>query len=582
MIPMKRIRHSLSIAAVIATLGGPLSAHGQFLTKLSNFSANLGNGTSGGEIPAFDPFTDRLFVTSSNTTRHQINVFDLSIPSAPSGITTINFTNATGSGNLFGLSSVAIDPTGRGFGVAALIPTNRTTTVGLLGFFNTATGAIIGNLSISAGFHPDSLTFSADGTRLVVVNEGEFVAGLTNTAGSISILDISSINSGNLGNLTGLSASTFDFSSGNRAAGVTLDGLRNPSVGALGTSGNFIQTVPNFTALAGSDPDFFKGMEPEYASISGNKITVTLQEANALAIFDLNTNKWEEIHNLGTINQIVDGGDFDLPPGGNGSAKLIDDTVAGLPMPDTVATFTIGNKTYAVTANEGDVRTDDRDGSRLGDTAGNDTMNGTILDPSIQNNAALRGNLTIGRLNVSRIDGDTDGDGDIDVPTMFGTRSLSIWDIETGALVSDTGSLFEQTILSLDTAGYADGRSDDKGPEPEGLTLGTIDGRRYAFVGMERNNAIMMIDITDPEDIFLVDYNRVTDVGAVPLRPEGMQFVSAADSPNGQNLLIVGFEGDGAVVGERIVVFSVIPEPSTALLILIGGGVAALRRRRQP
>ena len=66
-----------------------------------------------------------------------------------------------------------------------------------------------------------------------------------------------------------------------------------------------------------------------------------------------------------------------------------------------------------------------------------------------------------------------------------------------------------------------------------------------------------------------------------PYRPESLSFVSAADSSNGQNLLIVGFEGDGTnAVSEQIAVYSVVPEPSAAWLLGAVGLAAALRRRR--
>ena len=42
-----------------------------------------------------------------------------------------------------------------------------------------------------------------------------------------------------------------------------------------------------------------------------------------------------------------------------------------------------------------------------------------------------------------------------------------------------------------------DDRSDNKGPEPEGITVGEIDGRTYAFIGLERIGGIMMYDVTD-------------------------------------------------------------------------------------
>ena len=43
-----------------------------------------------------------------------------------------------------------------------------------------------------------------------------------------------------------------------------------------------------------------------------------------------------------------------------------------------------------------------------------------------------------------------------------------------------------------------DDRSDNKGPEPEGLAVGTIDGRSYVFVGLERTGGIAAYDITTP------------------------------------------------------------------------------------
>ena len=547
------------------------------ISLLSNFSANFGNGTSAGEIVGFDKVSKNLFVTSSSSAAYQINIFDLSNPSSAVGVGAIDFSSSFGiKANMSALSSVAIN-SAKGFGVASLIPTANTTTLGKVGFFNLSSGISLGTIDV--GYHPDSVSFSPDGSKLIVVNEGEFNASsATNAPGSISVIDVSGINSGNLANLVSLTPVTRDFSSGNLSSGVSLSGIRNSNVAAVGTSGTFISSVPDFTQVANQDPN---AIEPEYASVIGDKVYVSLQDNNAIGEYDLTQNQWTKVTNLGTITQTIDATD-------TGSTISITQTVKGLPMPDTLATYSKNGKTYVVTANEGDARVDDRDVSRFGDIAGSDSMN-NIIDQNAPSNFPLtqtgaRANEALGRLNVSRLDGDTDGDGKIDDPTMIGTRSFTIWEVTDAGLqlTYDSGSYFETYIRDNDPAGWVDSRSDDKGPEPEGLTLGEIDGKTFAFIGMERNNGIFMFDITDPNAPSFFGYTRTSDGSNTPLRPEGMSFISAADSPNGQNLLIVGYEGDGTLASsERIGVYSVVPEPQTYILMGIGASFLLWRMRRR-
>ena len=564
--------------AACAVLSSEVS-HAQ-ISLLSNFSANYGNGTSAGEIVGFDKVSKNLFVTSSSSAAYQINIFDLSNPSSAVGVGAIDFSSSFGiTANMSALSSVAIN-SAKGFGVASLIPTANTTTLGKVGFFNLSSGISLGTIDV--GYHPDSVSFSPDGSKLIVVNEGEFSSNSTtnptgaNAPGSISIIDVSGITSSNLANLASLTPVTRDFSSANLASGVSLSGIRNSNLAAIGTSGNFISSVPDFTQAPNQDPN---AIEPEYASVIGDKVYVSLQDNNAIGEYDLTQNLWTKITNLGTITQTIDATD-------TGSTISITQAVKGLPMPDTLATYSKNGKTYVVTANEGDARVDDRDVSRFGDIAGSDSMN-NIIDQNAPSNfpttqTGARANEALGRLNVSRLDGDTDGDGKIDDPTMIGTRSFTIWEVTGSGLQRtwDSGSYFETYIRDNDPTGWVDTRSDDKGPEPEGLVLGEIDGKTFAFIGMERNNGIFMFDITDPNAPSFFGYTRTSDGSNTPLRPEGMSFISAADSPNGQNLLIVGYEGDGTA-SERIGVYSVVPEPQTYILIGIGAAFLLWRIRRQ-
>ena len=162
--------------------------------------------------------------------------------------------------------------------------------------------------------------------------------------------------------------------------------------------------------------------------------------------------------------------------------------------------------------------------------------------------AALKANAALGPVERLQIDGDLDGDGDYDRLQAYGARSFTIWDAY-GNLVFDSSDQLE-TITALlrpracstpTTAIPADfdTRSDNKGPEPEGVTVGEIDGRTYAFVGLERaGGGVLVYDVTDPTSPQFEQYARV----ATDVSPEGLKLVPAGDSPNGQTLLLVTSE----------------------------------------
>lgn len=233
----------------------------------------------------------------------------------------------------------------------------------------------------------------------------------------------------------------------------------------------------------------------------------------------------------------------------------------GMYEPDAITVFTHNGQTYFATANEGDAR--DWPGLseevRVGAAA-------AVLDPTAFPNAtALKNNAALGRLNVTRTLGDTDNDGDLDKLYTLGGRSFSIWSAN-GTRVFDSESDFERIVAAASPASFNasnddnvfDSRSDNKGPEPEGMTIGTIKGRRYAFIGFERDSGIAAYDITDPSSPVFVDYveNRDFAVAVPPLPPapaagdlgpEGLLFIGESDSPNGKPLLVVTNEISGTV-----------------------------------
>ena len=151
----------------------------------------------------------------------------------------------------------------------------------------------------------------------------------------------------------------------------------------------------------------------------------------------------------------------------------------------------------------------------------------------------------------------------------FGGRSFTILTL-AGEIVYDSGDKFEQITAakfpayfnSKDDKNKLDDRSDDKGPEPEGVAVGEIDGCTVAFIGLERIGGIMAFDLTDPEKPRFLDYvnrrnfeedvsiedddeNEWPNPAAGDLSMEGLLFISAEDSPNHKPLIVAAHEVSG-------------------------------------
>jgi hypothetical protein len=190
--------------------------------------------------------------------------------------------------------------------------------------------------------------------------------------------------------------------------------------------------------------------------------------------------------------------------------------------------------------------------------------------------------------------GDTNGDALIDQPTMMGTRSFTIWNALTGTRTYDSGSTIENYVANNNpfTFNMNDGnlskwdeRSDDKGPEPEALTYGSVAGRDYVFVGNERENGIMAFDITTPTDVKVVGYfntrtNNQTKEFNQYISPESITFVPGDKNPTRKNLLIVGYEGTKDGNNGSLAVYEFRPPLSGNLTITSNGTVAG--RKDQP
>jgi hypothetical protein len=273
---------------------------------------------------------------------------------------------------------------------------------------------------------------------------------------------------------------------------------------------------------------------------------VSLQENNALAVVDLGERRITKIVALGLKDHRQAGSGID-PCDQDGGHRIGPWPVYGMYQPDALAAFTAAGRTWILCANEGDAR----GYAALDEEARVAELRlDKVRFPDAE---ALVRPEALGRLRVSRLSGDLDGDGDFDELHAFGARSISILDDE-GKRVWDSGDLLEKLAASEDPRGLSDDRSDDRGPEPEGVAIGVVGGRTFAFVGFERRGGVVVFDVTDPRAPVFQDYADPHAAPRVPRQswgaaedegPEGVLFIPPDTSPNGKPLLVVCNEVSG-------------------------------------
>nr|WP_229464583.1 choice-of-anchor I family protein [Massilia sp. 9I] len=493
------------------------------LEKIGSYN---GGKVGAAEITAFDAASKRLFVV--NGANGTVDVLDLSTPSAPKLVGTINV-----SGLGAGVNSVAVHD-----GLVALaIEAAPKTNPGTVAFYNAADLKLVN--SVKVGALPDMLTFTPDGRTLLVANEGEpnsyGLADSSDPEGSVSVITV------NRGGTPTVATADFRAFNGQEAA------LRAQGIRIYGPGASAAQ-------------DF----EPEYIATSedGRTAYVTLQENNAVAIVDVATAKVTAIKPLGTKNHNLAGMGLDASDedggtntnSGTPAVRIAPQPVKGMYLPDAIARFTVDGSTYLITANEGDARADwpgfnEETRVRTHCSAG--------LDPALFGDAAnLILDSNLGRLRITTTpNGGSTGKnaaGQCTELYSFGARSFSIWDSNLSR-VYDSGDEFERKTVSLPNAQFnasndnntLDSRSPAKGPEPEGVAVGRFGKKTYAFIGLERVGGVMVYDVSKPSAASFVTYlnTRTNDTG--DLGPEGLTLIPADKSPNSKPLLIVGNEVSG-------------------------------------
>ena len=486
------------------------------LSLLSSFTNGTG-GVNSAEIVAHDAQSQRLFI--ANSIAGKMDIVNFSNPASPVLLSSISMAPY---GNI---NSIAVH---NGI-VAVAIENINPQANGKIVFFNTS-GVFLNE--VPAGAMPDMITFSKDYTKVITANEGEPDGTYSlDPEGSITVVDIS----GGVANLTSANATQ-----------IMLTQFNGQEV-ALRAQG-----IRIFTTSATVAQD----LEPEYVAVSDDntKAYVTLQENNAILVLNLVTNTIESLLPLGYADYSAGSGNS-LDASDQSGAIL---NTSGIPikgafMPDAISYSTINGSGYVFMANEGDSREFGSviDANRISSSTFNSLDAAAFPDAAI-----LRNNKFLGRLSALKYSGDTDGDGDYDELHVLGSRSFTIRNAATNALVFDSKDLFEKiTANSPLTAAFfnasnttgaaaSKNRSDDKGPEPEGVTVAVVNGIHYAFIALERVGGCMVFNVENPNAPVFVTYvnNRTLNGSGPDLGAEGIIFISAADSPNGQPMVILANE----------------------------------------
>lgn len=493
----------------------PTPTNEVMLQLLNSFSTGA-EGSNSAEIVAYDSSSQKL--VTANSIANRLDIIDFSNPSAPGPITSVSLSA------LGGINSVDVR---NGFIAVALQGINPQDS-GKIAFYN-MTGTLVSQVTVGA--MPDMIAYNHAGTKVYAPCEGEPTLSTyaQDPEGTIAVVDVSGgIPTVNNSNVTIINFNSF-----------------NPQIATLRAAG--VRIYGNL-GLATVSQD----LEPEYITISDDDQTgwVTLQEANAIAKVNLVTNTVTNIIPLGTANHSLVSNGLDASDQTSG-INIANFPVKGLYLPDAITHMNIGGTNYIFTANEGDSRADfgaaNNEESRI---------SGLTLDPTaFVDQNILKSNFFLGRLNATNRTGDTDNDGDIDEINVYGSRGFSVWN-ENGVLLYNSGNLLEKIIAGHPTFSAIfnatnsnsvtpKNRSDDKGPEIEGVTVANIDGDNILFASSERIGGVFLFNIDNPVSPRYIGYynNRTTTLPSGPDRgAEGIVYISAEESPNGNPIVILANE----------------------------------------
>ncbi|WP_082786715.1 choice-of-anchor I family protein [Sporosarcina psychrophila] len=491
-----------------------------------------GQGETGTEILAYDAHLKIAFVTNGAVKGFDIVSFENLKSGTLTGITetTRVLLSSFGIDGVADTTSIASHPTKDLIAISAV--SNPKTERGYI-IFATKDGKFL--KSVQVGALPDMVTFTPDGTKAIVANEGEpddnaeKTSELIDPAGSISIIDVA----------------TYAHTELQFTEEMLDDKVR--------------------MSYQGKGKSYLAQLEPEYVTVSADSKTayVSLQENNAIATVDLVKGEILQVKGLGVKDFSKTGNELDALK--DGVVKLEKQPILSFYMPDAIETFTVGTgytaQTYIITPNEGDARdykgfSEDKKVDKIIDKV---KLKAEHYAGYTQEELDAFDLTTLNDYKITTEDGKNEA-GEYEALYGYGGRSFSIFNAKTMELAFDSGSDFESIIandprlkqyfnVSNDNV-KVDDRSNSKGPEPESVVTGEMNGKMYAFIALERISGIMVYELTNPSSPEFVTFITSRDFSeevAGDVAPEGLRFISAFESPTGNALLAATHEMSGTV-----------------------------------
>ncbi len=537
----------LSVNPIMTTASSEVTYHSESedslaVKLLGRYTSGAPLDEGGTEIVAYDPNTYLAY--SVNGYEKTLDIIDLS--RLADGQTEMELEKRIKLSD-FGvdagdLTSVTIAPDSSF--IAVSVPAANKVENGHIVFMSTEGDVLT---AVEVGALPDMVTITPDGNNVLVANEGEPSEDYSvNPEGSVSIIDVSSgVNEGNH-----LAVKTATFSE---------------------------EIIEGDVRKVHPDSTYTEDLEPEYIVVDGTSQFgyVVLQEANAIAKLDIQTGEFLTVKSLGYK-------DYSLPENKLDASDKDDEInirnwpVLSLYQPDGMDIVEINGKDYLLTANEGDAQ--DWDGfseeKRVKKLVDDYQLNADLfqgynqeeLDKMVEE--GLFDDEQLGRLKTSTSH-PTNANGKYEAIYGYGGRSFSVWDAETLELVYDSGSEFEELIAEIEPEYFNSNndedtfetRSDDKGIEPESVISGEVNGKTYAFTGLERQGGIMVYDMSNPTSPSFDSYftSRVfqgLDLDVTPasgdVAPEGLTFIKADDSPTDKPILLAAHEVSGTIAAYEL------------------------------